>query len=108
MNAKTKMENELSFVKGNGMFPTVEVNLDSLEKAGKNFYLDEICEALKSKRTVKKPITVYLRESVSINFGEYCNSLFIGVAGLSTCVRPSLLTAFEVAVAGHRAALARG
>lgn len=81
MNAKTKMENELSFVKGNGMFPTVEVNLDSLEKAGKNFYLDEICEALKSKRTVKKPITVYLRESVSINFGEYCNSLFIGVAG---------------------------
>ena len=42
MNAKTKMENELSFVKGNAMFPTVEVNWDGREKAGKNFYLDEI------------------------------------------------------------------
>ncbi|WP_090140678.1 hypothetical protein [Limnohabitans sp. DM1] len=81
MDKKTKMENELSFVQGNGMFPTVEVNLDSLEKAGKNFYLDEICEALKFKRTTKKQITVYLRESVSINFGDCCNSLFIGVAG---------------------------
>jgi hypothetical protein len=78
---KIRPEEDFSFVKGSGAFPTVEVDAQSLEEAGIDFYLDEVCKALEPIKGNKRPTTIYVLESPSFNFGQAGHSYFIGVAG---------------------------
>jgi len=81
MIEKIRPEDDFSFVKGTGAFPTVEVDAQSLEEAGIDFYLDEVCKALVPIKSNKRPTTIYVLESPSLNFGQAGFSYFIGVAG---------------------------
>ena len=81
MIEKIRLEDDFSFVKGTGAFPTVEVDAQSLEEAGIDFYLDEVCKALEPIKSNKRPTTIYVLESPSLNFGQAGFSYFIGVAG---------------------------
>lgn len=81
MIEQTRPEEDFSFVKGSGAYPTVEVDAQSLEEAGIDFYLDEVCKALEPIKGNKRPTTIYVLETPSYNFGKAGLSYFIGVAG---------------------------
>jgi hypothetical protein len=81
MNFEIKRADELNFVKGSQIYPSVEVDTDSLEKAGINDAISELEDALKSFSETGAKAAIYSLETQSINFGVMCNSIFFGVAG---------------------------
>jgi hypothetical protein len=84
---QVKSAENFSFVKGSGSLPTVELDMQSLEEAGIDFLVDEVCKALQHVVGQERPITVYVLESPSINFGEPGYSVFIGVGGAENVLK---------------------
>ena len=81
MQFEIKSTNELSFVKGNGIYPSVEVNMDSLEEAGRLDAISELEISLEEFAKSGALASIYVLETPSANFGRMCNSIFFGVAG---------------------------
>jgi len=81
MKFEIKSTEELNFVKGNGIYPSVEVNMDSLEEAGRLDAISELEISLKEFAKSGALASIYVLETPSANFGHMCNSIFFGVAG---------------------------
>lgn len=90
----TRFDSDFSFVNKTGALPTVEIDLQSLEDAGVDSYTDEICNALHGFLHSPSPITIYLLETPSLNFGGSGYSVFIGV-GASDAVLKSIYSHFK-------------
>lgn len=78
----SRREDELNIVKSRDPIPSVEVDLDSIpdELCG---YQDIVLSALKKIVTVNPKLhaSIYVYESVSVNFGQPGYSVFFGFAG---------------------------
>ena len=81
MKFEIKSTDELNFVKGNGIYPSVEVNMDSLEEAGIVDAISELEISLKAFAKSGALASIYVLETPSANFGRMCNSIFFGVSG---------------------------
>lgn len=90
----TRFDTDFSFVKETGVLPTVEIDLQSLEEACVDSYTDEICNALQGFLHGSSPITIYVLETPSLNFGGTGYSVFIGV-GASDVVLKSIYSYFN-------------
>ncbi|MBC3881564.1 hypothetical protein H8K35_08305 [Undibacterium sp. LX40W] len=69
---------DLNFVEGRISSPTIEVNVESIEKSGVTFY-EIVSKALTEYALSHKGAvsTVYLCGGASVNFGEYSSSEFL-------------------------------
>lgn len=93
-NVVTRFETDFSFFKKKSALPSVEIDLQSLEAAGINSYIDEVCTALHGYIHTASPITIYSLETPSLNFGDAGYSVFIGV-GASEAVLKSVYHHFS-------------